>query len=248
MKAHEAGNLTCRYGRIAGWAVSRTQLGVRGRCTGPRCAGQIDRQRGYSTAMTDLAIRCECGRLTGLATHVSPALVNRVVCHCRGCTAYAHVLGRPAEMLDERGGTDVFQMSPRQFTIDAGLENVACMRLSDRGALRWYARCCKTPIAHTLGSLRLPFMAIHHSCVSWPEAVDARTRIAGPIRARLNGRFSSSDALELRATTWATLSMLPHYSPLFFRWLVRGDARHSPFVDSNTGQPIVPAQRVRAHV
>ena len=72
--------------------------------------------------MTDLCIRCECGAVTGVARGVSPATVNRVVCHCRGCTAYAHVLGRASEILDARGGTEVFQMSPRQLSITTGIE------------------------------------------------------------------------------------------------------------------------------
>ncbi len=201
---------------------------------------------GYDQSMTDLRLRCGCGTIQGIVRRVGPGTVNRVVCHCRGCTAYAHQLGAPETILDARGGTDVVHVSPRTVIFEAGLEHVACMRLTERGALRFYARCCRTPIAHTLPSLRIPFMAINHACIDWTAAAGPRERLVGPIRARVNGRFARQDARRLRATISALLSMLLHYAPRITWWWLRGDARHSPLRDLRTGRPIVEPQRVES--
>lgn len=180
--------------------------------------------------MQDLAVRCQCGSLAGTITGVSPRRVNRVVCHCQGCTSYAQALGRAERIFDEHGGTDVIHVSPRAVVFDTGIEHIACARMTERGALRWYARCCRTPLAHTLPSPGVPFLAINHACIVWPGAA-SRDDIVGPVRARLNGRFARGQMRRLRADRRALISMLAHYLPLFGWWLVRGDARRSPFWD-----------------
>jgi hypothetical protein len=183
--------------------------------------------------------------VTGAARDTSPSSVNHVVCHCDGCHTYAHVLGRATAVLDQRGGTELFQMSPRQLVIETGREQLACMRLTEKGALRWYTKCCRTPIAHTLDSKRNPFMAVNHACVDWETAWHPRDRVLGPIRARVNGRFGRGQASALRAGPMALASMLLHYVPMYTWWFLRGDAKHSPFVDSATGELIAPIERVR---
>lgn len=176
---------------------------------------------------------------------MSPATVNHVVCHCDGCHTYAHVLGNPTAVLDAHGGTDLFQMSPRRLEIERGKDQIACMRLTEHGALRWYAKCCRTPIAHTIESPRDPFMAVNPVCIDWDAVEAKRDEVLGPVRARVNGRFLRADARRLRANVGALLGMLLHYAPLYFRWMLRGDARHSPFFDAQTGKPIAAIERVR---
>jgi len=153
-------------------------------------------------------------------------------------------MGRAEHILDANGGTDVFQMSPRRLELTAGTEHVACMRVTEKGALRFYAACCKTPIAHTLPSAAVPFMAINHACVRW-DGVDApRHEVIGPVRARINGAFTREEATRLGATRWALLKMLGHYVPLFLWWFVRGDAKHSPLFDAKTGRAIREPERI----
>ena len=108
--------------------------------------------------MIDLPLRCRCGLLTGVARGIASSRVNRVMCYCHGCQAYARALGRYEAIMDELGGTDVFQMSPRDLKFFTGVEHLAYMKVTEKGALRWYAKCCQTPIAHILALLRLPFM------------------------------------------------------------------------------------------
>ncbi len=193
--------------------------------------------------MSELPIRCSCGLVSAIATNVRPGSVNRMVCHCRGCTAYAHAFGRQTEILDPHGGTEVVQMSPRRLRFTSGIEHVGCVQMSDAGALRWIANCCKTPLAHTLPSLRLPFLAVNHLCIVWPAGA-SKEALVGPIRARVNGRFSGSQAVKLGAGRGDLLAMLLHYVPRFLGWLVRGDARHSAFLDRPGGKPIASPTRM----
>ena len=174
--------------------------------------------------------------MRGVAREMTPASANRVVCHCRGCTDYAHALGRAAEILDELGGSEVIQISPRRLELTDGLEHLGCMRMTERGALRWYATCCRTPLAHTLPSPRMPFMSVSHVCLDWDGAGAPRESVAGPIRARVNGRWRRGQT-PASAGFGSLLSMLAHYAPLFVGWLIRGDARASPFFDPATRAP-----------
>lgn len=41
--------------------------------------------------------------------------------------------------------------------IDQGAEQLAVMQLSPKGMLRWYANCCKAPLATTPNSPKFPF-------------------------------------------------------------------------------------------
>jgi hypothetical protein len=87
-------------------------------------------------------LQCRCGTLKGYVVH--SAGVNRCVCYCSDCQAFAHFLGQPSEILDAQGGTDVIQTRPANVTFTQGQSALACMRLTERGLLRWYAACCNT--------------------------------------------------------------------------------------------------------
>src|SRR5215471_7175400 len=110
----------------------------------------------------DLPLRCRCGRVRGVASDVSPSSGFRFVCYCKDCQAFAHFLKRP-DVLDPAGGTDIFQMPPGRVKLTAGTETVRCLRLSDKGVLRWYTDCCRTPIGNTAASPRFPVVAVVHS-------------------------------------------------------------------------------------
>ncbi len=53
-------------------------------------------------------------------------------------------------VLDERGGSQIIQVPPKNLTFTQGREVLASMRLTEKGLLRWYAGCCNTPIGNTL--------------------------------------------------------------------------------------------------
>jgi hypothetical protein len=151
---------------------------------------RVNRKPGASAVNHPL--HCRCGTLKGYVVH--SAGVNRCVCYCRDCQAFAHFLGRPGEILDARGGTDVIQTRPANVIFTQGRDALACMRLTERGLLRWYAACCNTPIGNTLANHRVSFVGLVHSCLEGPGA--SLDDSFGPIRARasmaaISARLSS---------------------------------------------------------
>ena len=92
------------------------------------------------------SIRCKCGKLKGKFKQTTD--INKCVCYCADCQAFAHFLNRN-EILDKLGGTNILQTIPKNVTFTEGTENLACMRLTPNGLLRWYAACCNTPIGNT---------------------------------------------------------------------------------------------------
>ena len=127
----------------------------------------------------DIPLRCRCGRVRGVASDVSPSSGFRFVCYCKDCQAFTHFLERP-DVLDPAGGTDIFQMPPGRMKLTAGTDAVRCLRLSDRGVLRWYTDCCRTPIGNTAASPRFPVIAMVHSFMVHGADGRSRDEVLGP--------------------------------------------------------------------
>src|SRR3984957_2050797 len=105
-----------------------------------------------------IELRCRCGEVRGTATDLSPRTVNRVVCYCDDCQAFAHQLGR-ADLLDPHGGSDIVQVAPASLSFQRGDDRIVGLRLAPKGLRRWYSSCCKTPLGNTLGPA-VPFVGI----------------------------------------------------------------------------------------
>jgi len=90
-------------------------------------------------------LRCRCGQVEGHVVRPGPA--TRAVCYCKDCQAFARFLGHADSVLDAQGGSGIVATQPREVVFARGTEKIACMSLSERGMLRWYASCCNTPIA-----------------------------------------------------------------------------------------------------
>ena len=110
--------------------------------------------------MTDLLIRCQCGAVRAVLHRAGPRHGNHCACYCQGCQNFARYLGREAEILDPNGGTDIYQASPGRLEILQGKEHLACVHLTERGALRWYTDCCKSPLGNTLATSNVPFIGL----------------------------------------------------------------------------------------
>lgn len=176
-----------------------------------------------------MALRCRCGAVRG-EMDTSRAYA-RATCYCKDCRAFARFLGVP-DVLDEAGGTDIVPVAPAAVRFTAGGEHVACMSLSPKGLLRWYATCCRTPLANTPREPKLPYVGMVSACFDAPtQAVDAAF---GP-RARvvLNTQSATSP---VRGTPMAlaigSLRILLGVLGVKLR-----RERTSPFFDAN-GQPI----------
>lgn len=104
-------------------------------------------------------LQCRCATVQGTVNDASPARVNRVICYCDDCQAFARFLDR-LDLLDSSGGSDIVQIAAGCLKIEQGEEAIRGVRLSEAGTYRWYSSCCNTPLAN-MGGVDFPALGIH---------------------------------------------------------------------------------------
>jgi hypothetical protein len=176
-------------------------------------------------------LRCRCGTLQGRVDRPHNA-ISRGVCYCRDCQAYARVLGDPGDVLDAMGGTDVVATFQRHVAFTAGLDALACLSLTPRGLLRWYARCCDTPIGNTTRNRRMPYIGVVHTCLGSDGAIDGSF---GPVRMRVNTATAKGKPDPMRL---GTLRAIGRFAALMAWARLRGGSPASPFF-TGEGDPVV---------
>ena len=87
---------------------------------------------------TDLTLRCSCGEFEGVLRGASPENGTHGICYCNDCQAFAHFLGRATEILDDHGGTDIYQTSPARLKFTKGKDRVACVTLTPQAVTLVY--------------------------------------------------------------------------------------------------------------
>ncbi len=180
------------------------------------------------TATVSLA--CDCGNLTG---KLDTGGGGRLVCYCQDCQALARYLKPNGELLDANGGSDIFQTAPANLQLTDGLEHLACMRLSPKGLLRWYAKCCNTPVGNTMPSANWAFVGIP---VAFLQDSDSADDVLGPVTGRVNGRSAYGDVpADTHASAPPSL-ILKTMGKLLGR-RVTGKHRPTPFFDAS-GKPV----------
>jgi hypothetical protein len=162
-------------------------------------------------------------------------LVNRGLCYCRDCQAFAHFLGRADEILHPRGGTDVVQVPPRAVTLTTGTKNLACMRLTDKGLLRWYASCCRTPLGNTLPHYRFSIVGLVDTCLRSAGA-PALDESFGPVQMAINTKSSQGSP---RPAEYGLFGGILRIVGSVAGAQVGGKYRQTPFYDAGTGEPVV---------
>ena len=128
----------------------------------------------------DHPISCTCGQFHAHLTEGGSH--NRLNCYCKDCRAFAHFLGRPGEILDAGGGTQIIQVELSRLRIDRGQEHLSAIRLSEKGLVRWYAACCNTPLGNTFSKPNMAFIGLIHLGLT-PDRLDLDF---GPEIANLN--------------------------------------------------------------
>lgn len=143
-----------------------------------------------------LPLKCSCGTIRGTVEPVSPSVGRRVVCMCVDCQTFARWLGNEDDILDDVGGTDLYQTTPARVRITEGGEKIRCARLSPKGTLRFFASCCRTPIANCASSSGLPLANIFGAFSDHDAAGVSRDDALGPVtlRVRANGATGPAPA------------------------------------------------------
>jgi len=182
----------------------------------------------------ELPLRCRCGHMRGVAIDVSPSTGFRFVCYCQDCQAFARFLGR-ADVLDPAGGTDIFQMPPGRLKLTAGTDAMRCLCVSSK-VLRWYADCCRTPIANTAAAPRFPVIGMVHSFMDHEGDGCSRDEALGPPRCRLY-EGSAVGPLPPSAPAPPSFGVFARRVSKLLGWWVRGLGRPTPFFDDRTNAP-----------
>ena len=180
----------------------------------------------------DQPLQCRCGQLKGAIARA--ARLTRVSCYCRDCQAYAHALGNPETVLDDLGGTDIVASLQQHVTLTGNTEVLACLSLSKRGLLRWYAGCCNTPIANTTRDFRLSYVGLVHTCLG--QSSSALDVAFGPERIAVNTKHAKARVASSRLRT--ITSMLSIFASVA-RARIDGTYRKSPFFNTANGNPVV---------
>lgn len=183
--------------------------------------------------MTNLPLKCQCGKVHGNASNATPSSGNRVVCCCVDCQAFAEHLGRATDTLDEFGGTELFQVSQSQLTIARGAENLRVVRLTEKGMLRWYTNCCNTPIGNTINA-SMPFIGIIHTFIDTPN----RDEVLGPIRAVVQTQYAKGTPTYPKHSAKFPLGITLRIVRKMLMWKIQGKNKPSAFFGDD-GQPVV---------
>ena len=184
--------------------------------------------------MTEILLKCSCGLVQGMAHDVTANSGTRVVCYCDDCQAFARYLGNEDVILDQYGGTDIFQLTPSQVTFEQGVDHLRCVRLSEKGLYRWYTGCCKTPIGNTI-SATVALVGIIHNIMDDQGQGDKNL---DPVRAYVQGNFAKDGLPAERYNKGFPLGLTLRVIGKILMGKIKGKHRPSPFFKEN-GDPVV---------
>jgi len=139
-----------------------------------------------------------------------------------------------SDVLDARGGSQIVQTLPRNLTFTQGLEQLACLRLTPKGLVRWYARCCRTPIGNTLITPKLSFIGLVHACLHTDPA--SLEESFGPVTAWVN---TGSARGEPKPKAGGIGKSVVWFLRTAVKARFNGDYRRTPLFDAQSGAPIV---------
>lgn len=191
-----------------------------------------------AVTMTQVELQCRCGGMRGVADDVRPEGGNRIVCYCDDCQAFAQFLmrqGGPRDLLDDYGGTEIVQVTPAQVTLSKGHDQLRLLRLTRKGLLRWFAGCCRTPIANTAALASVPFVGLLRGFMAPPER--PLDEVLGPVNGFIHTRFATGTPP--RASAKVPLDVIARAARTLAGAWVRGKQRPSPFFDASNGMPVI---------
>lgn len=113
---------------------------------------------------------------------------------CADCQTYARWLGHEDEILDDVGGTDIYQTTPARIRITDGKDHIRCVRLSPKGPYRFYAGCCRTALANMAVPAGMAFAGVPHVFTDHEGAGVSRDEALGPVRLHIQAKDATGPA------------------------------------------------------
>jgi hypothetical protein len=156
------------------------------------------------------------------------------VCHCTDCQAFAKGLNADDRILDVHAGTALYQGRCAAMRLLIGRDRLACLHLTEKPTLRWYARCCDTPMFNTYRNGRIPYITtLVANCDP-----DQRGRLLGPPIGHLFTEEATGDVSHLRRLAMATL--MRRFFKRMITDIIVGDRKRADLFDPGTLAPIAP--------
>jgi hypothetical protein len=174
---------------------------------------------------------CRCGAVRGVVETDGRAL--HIICYCLDCQAYARFLQRSPDLLDARGGSEAVLAVPKNLTFIQGLDRLACVRMTNKGPLRWYAACCDTPIGNTALTPKVAFVGLQAACLETSGKPLAES--FGPIRM---WNHTAGARGEPKPVQTPIARLIGHIVRRTLGARLDGSYRRTPFFDLATGKPI----------
>lgn len=185
----------------------------------------------------DLSFSCRCGAIVGKLIAPGPRVGDHVVCHCSDCRAFADYLDAGDVVLDEHGGTALYQGRCATMRIDTGIDRLACLHLTDKPTLRWYAACCRAPMFNSYKNGRIPYIT---TVVANCDA-ERRESVLGPVTGHLFTDEAIGDASHLKQLKMARL--MRRFFRRMLTDLITGSRRRAALFDPQTLEPIAVPMR-----
>jgi hypothetical protein len=137
---------------------------------------------------TIIDLSCMCGTVKGKLNVVKGSFFH-IHCLCCDCQSFATHLNNKEKILDEHGGTELFQTYPAYMEITDGQENIGCVQLREKGLYRWHTKCCNMPLANTMRSSKLPFVGVSVKLMQF-NSDQEKMEILGPVSMKAFGKYS----------------------------------------------------------
>ena len=177
--------------------------------------------------LSEIKLECLCGKVKGNTKNVNANSGTRIVCCCDDCQKFAQYLNRENDILDQYGGTDLFQMPMSHLNVIEGNELIGCIRLSDKGMHRWYAKCCNTPIGNTLGA-GVPFIGVVHNFMA---NTHTRDMDLGESRGHIQTKFALKTVPQRKQGSSFKVNMRSLFKLIV--WKINGFNKPSVFFNEN---------------
>ena len=175
--------------------------------------------------MIEIPLKCQCGSVQGTIRLTSHREGNHVVCFCDDCQSFANQLSSDQNILDQWGGTRVYQVAPWRVHIHKGMDQLRCLRLTRKGLYRWYTECCRTPVGNTI-SAKLPFIGLIHNFMDTGKRKDS---LLGPVMGYHKLASANGDVPESIRKKGMPATSLARVFWRLFKWKLTGRNRPNPF-------------------
>lgn len=172
-----------------------------------------------------IALACSCGSVKG-EIQVTPGSFFHVQCLCCDCQDYATHLDQQT-IMDEHGGTDLFQTYPMYMQITKGQDKIACIQLREKGLYRWHTTCCNMPVANTMSSSKIPFVGIPVKLLKF-NSEQEKMDLVGPVAMKAFGKYAIGE-MPSDAHHKFPISYMPKILGFMIKGLIGKKNTPSPF-------------------